>query len=90
MDTDVALGLRLARAGVELAPEDDDLRYTLTWALFANGLYDEAIAESEKALELAPDASKERYQVYLDRLRKNVEEARSTDASSEKASSEDR
>jgi hypothetical protein len=43
--------------------------------LFANGLYDEAIAVSEKALELAPEAEKDAYQGYLDRLRSMIAEA---------------
>jgi tetratricopeptide (TPR) repeat protein len=74
-ETDVALGLRLARAAVEAAPGDSGIRNTLAWALFANGLYDEAIAVSEKALELAPEAEKDAYQGYLDRLRSMIAEA---------------
>ncbi|MEE8467342.1 MAG: hypothetical protein V3T22_02745, partial [Planctomycetota bacterium] len=74
--TDVVLGLRLARAGVELAPEDDVLHRTLAWALFANGLHDQALAESEKALEFTGEDGKEEYQSYLDRLREDVSKAR--------------
>ncbi len=76
-DTDVVLALRLTRKAIELAPEDDALRDTHAWALFANGLYDEALVESAKALELAGEANKDGYQGYLDRMRAMVEEARS-------------
>jgi hypothetical protein len=75
-DSDVALGLRMTRVGIELAPEDFMLRDTHAWALFANGLYDEALVESAKALELADEDKKEEYQGYLDRMRAMVEEAR--------------
>ncbi len=49
----------------------------MSWALFANGLYDEALEQSAKALELAPEDEKDGYQGYLDRMRAMVEEARS-------------
>ncbi|MFT7670808.1 MAG: WD40 repeat protein [Planctomycetota bacterium] len=71
-DTGVALGLRLARAGVELQPEDSGIRDTFAWALFANDLCDEALAESERALELAPEYYKEDYQGHFDRLRTEI------------------
>ena len=76
-DTDVALGLRMTRVAIELAPAFDALRDTHAWALFANGLYDEALVESAKALELADEADKDDYQGYLDRMRAMVEETRS-------------
>jgi hypothetical protein len=77
-DTDVALALRMTRKGIEVAPEDYALRDTHAWALFANGLYDEALVESARALELAPERGKESYRKgYLDRMRAMVEEARS-------------
>jgi tetratricopeptide (TPR) repeat protein len=73
-DTDVARGLALARAAIRSfrsvrtsASEEAPLRNTLAWALYANGLYAEAIAESERALELAP--RKRRYAGFLERLR---------------------
>ncbi len=87
---DVALGLRLAQAAVELAPEDNQIRDTLAWALFANGLLDEALTASEKALELAPKYFKKRYQTRLHGLRKSVAEARSTDAKSKNGKEKDR
>jgi tetratricopeptide (TPR) repeat protein len=75
-DTDVALALRLTRMAIEIAPEDDALRDTHAWALFANGLYDEALVQSARALELTPEDEKDGYQGYLDRMRAMVEEAR--------------
>ncbi|MDP6946916.1 MAG: hypothetical protein QF464_22390, partial [Myxococcota bacterium] len=75
-DTDVALALRLTRKGIELAPEDSDLRNTHALALFANGLHDEALEQSAKALELADEADKDDYQGYLDRMRAMVKKAR--------------
>ena len=75
IDTDVALALRVSRAAVELSPEDSALRDTHAWALFANGLHDEALAESAKALELAPEDGKDDYQGYLDRMRAMIEAA---------------
>ena len=82
-DTDVALALRMTRVGVELAPEYDALRDTHAWALFANGLYDEALVESAKALELVDEEDKEDYQGYLDRMRAMVEEARADSPTAE-------
>jgi len=78
--TDAAYGLRLARAAVKLAPGDSMIRDTLAWALFANSLYDKAIAASERALELAPDDEKEEYRGFLEKLRTMVEEARAANA----------
>jgi hypothetical protein len=77
-DTDVALALRLTRLGIELAPEDSSLRDTHAWALFANGLHDEALIESARALELAPEDEKDDYQGYLDRMRAMIEEAQAS------------
>ena len=51
MDTDVVRGLDLAHAAVEHDPGNGPLHDTLAWALFANGLHDEALAESARALE---------------------------------------
>ena len=78
METDVALGLRLARAAVDQEPREPEFRWTLAWALFANGLHDEALAESERALELANhyDRDREENQGYLDRLRAMIAELR--------------
>ena len=67
--------LRLARVGVEFAPEEHRIRDTHAWALFANGLHDEALIESARALELAPEDEKDDYQGYLDRMRAMIEAA---------------
>ena len=61
---------------MELAPDSSAIRDTLAWALHANGHHAEAIKASEKALELADDASKAEYQDYLDRLIRLIEEAK--------------
>jgi WD40 repeat protein len=73
-DTDVALGLRLARAAVSLTSNASNLLDTLAWALYANALYERAIAESKKALELAPDENKDAFRGYLERMRAMVAE----------------
>ncbi len=39
------------------------------WALFANGLYGEAVVESERVLELMVEDEKEQYQYNLTHLR---------------------
>ena len=64
-----ALALRLTRAAIPLAPDVPDLRDTHAWALFANGLYDEALLASRRALELAGEDRKSAFQAQLDRLR---------------------
>ena len=76
-DTDVALGLRMIRVAVDLQTTQSFFRDTLAWALFANGLHDEALVESAKALELADEADKDDYQGYLDRMRAMIKKARS-------------
>jgi len=76
-NTDIALALRMTRVAIELVPQDPALRDTHAWALFANGLLDEALIESAKALELADEADKDEYQGYLDRMRAMVKKARS-------------
>jgi WD40 repeat protein len=81
--SDVALGLRLARVVVDLQTTQFALRDTLAWALFANGLHDEALVESAKALELADEAGKDDYQGYLDRMRAMIKEARSNPPTSD-------
>jgi len=76
-DADVALALRMTRVAIELAPQHSSYRDTHAWALFASGLRDEALLESAKAFELAPEDDKDDYQGYLDRMRAMIEEARS-------------
>lgn len=75
---DVELGLRLAEAAVSLAPEETSVRDTLAWALFANGQYEEAIAASQKALDISPDDQKEEYQGYLKAMKDAVAGAASS------------
>jgi WD40 repeat protein len=77
-EDDFAFGLRLAQAATALAPEESNIRDTLAWALFANGLHDEALIESARALELAPEDEKDDYQGYLDRMRAMIEEAQAS------------
>ncbi|MDP6944450.1 MAG: hypothetical protein QF464_09900 [Myxococcota bacterium] len=47
--------LRLARYLVEESPSSYEDRGLLSWALYANGFLDEAMAEGEKAMQDAPD-----------------------------------
>lgn len=72
---DAPLGLRLARTAASLAPEDPAILDTLAWALFANGMYDEALLESGRALEYAPEEDKGEHQQYLDKLRSMIDSA---------------
>ncbi|MCH2112189.1 MAG: tetratricopeptide repeat protein, partial [Planctomycetes bacterium] len=83
-NTDVAHGLAIIQqAMTDSAPESlcdhgGNCPYdTLAWAQFANGNYDEAIAASERALELSPADMKTEYAAYLKRLREMVATARS-------------
>ncbi len=76
-ETGVELGLRLARASVSVDPNEFNASDTLAWALFFNGKYEEAVAESERALGLAPEGAKEKFQGILDRMRGMIEVARS-------------
>jgi formylglycine-generating enzyme required for sulfatase activity/serine/threonine protein kinase len=74
-----AKGLVLARRAVELAaellPEERaGIRDSLAWALFANGRFDEAVAEEEQALEEAAADKKQEFEGYLAKLKKKVEE----------------
>ena len=91
-DTDVELALRLARAGVRLAPKDWAVRGTLAWALHETGHRAEAITACEKAVELAPRPRETVYRSYLDRLRrgKGVPETVATAVTSAAESSTDR
>jgi tetratricopeptide (TPR) repeat protein len=80
-DTDIERGLRLARRAVSVRasiyPPSHD---TLAWALLANGQYEEAIASSEKALELVIKykfGAEKEYQGHLERIKAEVSKARS-------------
>lgn len=71
--------LVLARWAVELAAElpaarRSILRDTLAWALFANGRFQEALDEEQKALTEASPEATPALQSYLDRLRNEIAE----------------
>lgn len=67
-----AEGRALARRAVSAAPASGDDRAmvtdTLAWALFANGLDDEALAKSKEALAAASAAKQAEYSGYLKKL----------------------
>jgi formylglycine-generating enzyme required for sulfatase activity len=72
-------GLVLARRAVELAadlpPEERaGIRDSLAWALFANGRFDEAVAEEEQALEEAGADKKQEFEGYIAKLKEKIEE----------------
>ena len=82
-DTDIAEGLVIIQNALEgsvaetLCHHGGNCPYdTLAWAHFANGNYGEAIAASERALELTPEDNITVYQGYLDRLKKMIAEQR--------------
>ncbi|MGH7152000.1 MAG: hypothetical protein ACREIU_14945, partial [Planctomycetota bacterium] len=71
-------GLVLARNAVALAaglpaPERASIRDSLAWALFANGRFEEAVAEEERALEEAGAERKLEYEGNLEKLRGGIE-----------------
>ncbi|NOT30426.1 MAG: SUMF1/EgtB/PvdO family nonheme iron enzyme [Planctomycetes bacterium] len=74
-----AKGLFLARRAVEFAGplvphERASIRDTLAWALFANGRFDEAMAEEERALEEAGAERAREFQRSLEQLQASIEE----------------
>ncbi|NQU47489.1 MAG: tetratricopeptide repeat protein [Planctomycetes bacterium] len=73
---DVGMGLRLAEAALELAPDEVSVRDTLAWALFANRRFDEALAASHQAIRLAPEDEKADYQGVLENLIKLISKER--------------
>jgi hypothetical protein len=74
-----AMGLALIQRGIALLPADDDKRHmyldTLAWALFANGRFTEARAESKNAWEAAPDKDKTEHQGFRDKLATAIADA---------------
>jgi len=68
--------LAMARARVDHAPSTAEAHDVLAWNLFGNSKYDEAVAESERALGLASESEKDKFQGILGRLRGMIEEAR--------------
>jgi WD40 repeat protein len=79
--SDVVEALQLAQEASLFAPSSPDIRDTLAWAFLENGLYDEAIAESKRALKLASEESKQSYEESLNRIRDQVDAARAKSAS---------
>ncbi|NOT29206.1 MAG: hypothetical protein HOP15_02025 [Planctomycetes bacterium] len=68
------LARRAVELAAELAPaERAGIRDSLAWALFANGRFDEAVAEEEQALEEAASDKKEEFQGYVERLKQKIE-----------------
>jgi serine/threonine protein kinase len=72
---DTVRGLRFARATVAMTPNDAKRHQTLAWALFANGQYEEALTELERAVDLAPHERVD-YEVHLQRMRSMIETAK--------------
>jgi WD40 repeat protein len=67
--------LELALRARDLAPESANVHDTLAWTLFAHGRYEEALVESEIALEFAAEDRKANFAKWLARLRAEVAEA---------------
>jgi hypothetical protein len=61
-----------------MEPGNAKFHDTLAWALFANGLHEESLAESQRALDAGQETAQNvtRYQGFLDRLTRVVDEAR--------------
>jgi len=75
-----ARGLALARKAVGAATTDKDRATfgdTLAWAFFACGLDEKALDAEREALQHAPKGDKKKYQGYLEKLGKAVEEVKS-------------
>ena len=71
-NTDIVLALDLIRKAAEWNPEEAMVIDTLAWALYANELFDEAIAAGERALELCPEEQKDVYAQSLDALKEMI------------------
>ena len=71
-DTDIVLALDLIRKAAEWNPEDFGVIDTLAWALYANELFDEALAAGERALELCPEEQKDAYAQSLDVIKEMI------------------
>ncbi len=82
-----ARGLVLARQAVALASPEEraGIRDTLAWALFANGRFDEAMAEEEQALEEAAADKKRDFEGYVERLKQRIEEEIDPEKESDRA-----
>lgn len=74
--TDVAHALVMTREALANAPGYLPLRETYAWALFANGRFDEALAELAKAKEMGPTDDARRYDGVQIRMRSLIRAAR--------------
>ena len=86
-DTDDALALQVARRALELVraadaenPEPWRVHDTFAWALFRNGLDEEAATESKAAYDEAPEAERPLLEESMDRLVDEIEQARTPNA----------
>jgi WD40 repeat protein/serine/threonine protein kinase len=77
---EVERALHLAEAGLVQTPRDADLRDTYAWALFANGRFDEALAQSELGVSLSLEQFRARHQESHEDLRRRVAERRAEGA----------
>jgi formylglycine-generating enzyme required for sulfatase activity len=84
-----AEGLALAREALRRTPEEEPLRFqvgdTLAWALFANGLDDDALAASRAALAAAAQEDRESASLNLSLLQLAVEDARGSQGAADLA-----
>ena len=74
--TDVARALAIARDALANAPGHLPLRETYAWALFANGRFDDALAELAKAKGMGPIDDAHRYDGAQSRMRALIQAAR--------------
>ncbi|KAA3609153.1 MAG: tetratricopeptide repeat protein [Planctomycetota bacterium] len=74
IETGVKRGLAYAQAAVAKQPDEPMYRDTLAWALVASGYPEVALRESKKALELAAEENKGKFQEYLEQLTKRIRE----------------
>jgi tetratricopeptide (TPR) repeat protein len=72
-ETDVELALKLIRVCLQMQPDCYAAQDTLAWALYENGLYDEAIEVVQKLLGVLPDEGKDTIQESLGRLNQLIE-----------------
>ncbi len=78
-DSDVELGLRLAREASLGDPGNYSTQDTLAWALFANGFHDEALQIADRVIRLSPDSQKKDAKQVVDRMKRLISEVQSED-----------
>jgi tetratricopeptide (TPR) repeat protein len=71
-DMDVAEGLRLIEAALDLSPENPSHLHRKGWGLYKQGRYEEALALLERSWELRPSYDHDHYQ-HLQAAQKAVE-----------------